>query len=173
MLSSIENHVAAVVSINEENYVDIAIGSDHGGFNLKSALIAYVRQLGHVPVDVGVYDDQPSDYPDSARAVANAVLDGSAERGILICGSGVGACVAANKFPGIRAAVCHDTFSARQGVEDDDMNVVCLGARVVGPALAGEIIKAFLAATFSRAERHVRRLNKVKEIENEYMKETS
>lgn len=151
--------------------MDIAIGADHGGFHLKTLIITYMNQLGQVPIDVGAYDEQASDYPDHARAVANAILDGSAERGILICGSGVGACVAANKFPGIRAATCHDTFSARQGVEDDDMNVLCLGARVIGVELAREIVKAFTNAKFSEAERHKRRLNKVSEIEQEFMKE--
>ncbi|HEX9113115.1 MAG TPA: RpiB/LacA/LacB family sugar-phosphate isomerase, partial [Nitrospirota bacterium] len=118
----------------------------------------------------GTHDENPVDYPDYARAVARAVLDKKAGRGILICGSGVGAGVAANKFPGIRAAVCHDTYSAHQGVEHDDMNVLCLGARVVGPELAKEIARTFLEAVFSGAERHVRRLGKVTEIEKEFMK---
>jgi ribose 5-phosphate isomerase B len=150
--------------------MDIAIGADHGGFHLKTLLITYLNQLGQVPIDVGAYDEQASDYPDHARAVANAILDGSAVRGILICGSGVGASVAANKFPGIRAALCHDTFSARQGVEDDDMNVLCLGARVIGVELAKELVKAFTNAKFSDAERHTRRLVKVRQIEEEFMK---
>lgn len=148
----------------------IAIGSDHGGYQLKKVLIDYLSQLGHAVNDIGTYSSEPVDYPDYARAVALAVRQGKAERGVLICGSGVGACVAANKFPGIRAAICHDTFSARQGVEDDDMNVLCLGARVVGPELAKEIICAYLGASFSRAERHVRRIRKIADIENEFMK---
>jgi ribose 5-phosphate isomerase B len=148
----------------------IALGADHGGYHLKKTLADYVRQLGHTVSDLGTYGEEAVDYPDYARAVARAVLDGKAERGILLCGSGVGAGVAANKFPGIRAAVCHDTFSARQGVEDDSMNVLCLGARVVGPELAKEIARAFLGASFSHAERHVRRLEKVEAIENEFMK---
>ncbi len=148
----------------------IAIGADHGGYSLKNLLVNYLYQLGHTVNDCGTDSEEVVDYPDYARAVAVAVIDGRAERGILICGSGVGACVAANKFPGIRAAVCHDTFSAHQGVEDDDMNVLCLGARVVGPELAKEIVRAFLRATFSRAERHVRRLGKVEAIEKEFMK---
>ncbi len=147
--------------------MNIVIGSDHGGFELKSLIIEYLHDLGHTARDVGAYDSEPSDYPDYARAVANEVIDGRAERGILICGSGVGASVAANKFPGVRAAVCHDTFSAHQGVEDDDMNVLCLGARIVGPELAKEITRTFLAAKFSGAERHVRRLGKIAAIEKE------
>ena len=148
--------------------MNIIIGADHGGFPLKGVIAAYLAQLGHTALDVGTFSSEPVDYPDFARAVANGVIDGQGERGIIICGSGVGACVAANKFPGIRAAVCHDTFSARQGVEDDDMNVLCLGARVVGPELAKEITRVFLAAAFSGAERHVRRLAKIKEIEKEF-----
>ncbi len=150
--------------------MNIAIGADHGGFVLKQLLVKYLNQSGHRVNDCGTNSEAAADYPDYARAVARAVLDGTAERGILICGSGVGAGVAANKFPGIRAAVCHDTFSARQGVEDDDMNVLCLGARVVGPELSKEIVRAFLQASFSHAERHVRRLAKVRAIEKEFMK---
>lgn len=148
----------------------IAIGADHGGFHLKTALVEYIKKLGHTVDDLGTYSKEPADYPDYARAVAQAVVDKKAERGILICGSGVGAGVAANKFPGIRAAVCHDTFSAHQGVEDDDMNVLCLGARVVGPELAKEIVRVYLSASFSGAERHVRRLAKVDAIEKEFMR---
>jgi ribose 5-phosphate isomerase B len=148
----------------------IIIAADHGGYRLKTLLIPVLRELGHAVTDGGTDSESADDYPDRARIVAAAVRGGTAERGILICGSGVGACVAANKFPGIRAAVCHDAFSARQGVEDDDMNVLCLGARVVGPELAKELVRTFLAATFSGAERHVRRLGKVREIEQECMK---
>lgn|SRR5574341_104910 len=148
----------------------IAIGADHGGFGLKTVIVHFLRELGHEASDLGTHSSGPVDYPDFARAVAQAVREGKAERGVLICGSGVGACVAANKFPGIRASVCHDAFSARQGVEDDDMNVLCLGARVVGPELAKELVRAFLAAKFSGAERHVRRLGKVIAIEKEFMK---
>jgi len=148
----------------------LVIGADHGGFELKKVLLEHMKKLGHNVQDLGTFSPAASDYPDHSRAVANAVIDGTAERGILICGSGVGASVAANKFPGIRAAVCHDTFSAHQGVEDDDMNVLCLGARIVGPELAKEVVAAFLAATFSGAERHVRRLNKVEDIEKEFMR---
>jgi ribose 5-phosphate isomerase B len=148
--------------------MNIIIGADHGGFPLKAVIVEYLGQLGHTAQDVGTYSSDPVDYPDYARAVANAIIDGRGERGILICGSGVGACVAANKFPGIRAAVCHDTFSAHQGVEDDDMNVLCLGARVVGPELAKDLVRTFLSAAFSGAERHVRRLAKVRAIEKEF-----
>ena len=145
----------------------IAIGSDHAGFALKKEVVAMLLATEHDVADLGAFDAQPSDYPDFARRVGEAVASGQCRRGILVCGSGVGASVAANKVPGIRAALCHDTFSARQGVEDDDMNVLCLGARVIGPALAGELVRAFLTAEFSGAERHVRRLNKVKAIEED------
>jgi ribose 5-phosphate isomerase B len=148
----------------------VAIGSDHGGFSLKGLILKFLMEKGHEVLDVGAYSPDPSDYPDFARAVAEAVTRGRSERGILICGSGVGASVAANKVPGIRAAVCHDTFSAHQGVEDDEMNVLCLGERIIGPELAKEIVLRFLSARFSGEERHVRRLNKVKEIEKDYMK---
>ncbi len=148
----------------------IIIAADHGGFRLKTLLIPLLAELGHGVTDGGTDSEKADDYPDRARAVAEAIRSGRAERGIVICGSGVGACVAANKFPGVRGAVCHDTFSARQGVQDDDMNVLCLGARVVGPELAKELVRVFLAARFSGAERHVRRLGKVREIEREFMK---
>jgi ribose 5-phosphate isomerase B len=146
----------------------VAIGSDHGGFVLKQMVADSLKKAGHRVLDVGAYDAEPSDYPDFAKAIAEAVLRGEAERGILICGSGVGASVASNKLPGIRASVCHDTFSAHQGVEDDDMNVLCLGQRVVGPELAKEIVFCFLSAQFSGSERHERRLHKMSEIEREY-----
>jgi RpiB/LacA/LacB family sugar-phosphate isomerase len=145
----------------------VAIGADHGGFRLKEQLSAYLSVLGHPVIDVGTDSEQPVDYPDYARALAYAIHAGKAERGILICGSGVGAGVAANKFPGIRAGLCHDTFSAHQGVEDDDMNVLCLGARVIGPELAKEIVRTYLAASFSHAERHRRRVGKIAVIEQE------
>jgi ribose 5-phosphate isomerase B len=148
----------------------IALAADHGGFLLKAELVKYVGQAGYIPLDLGTFSAEAVDYPDYARAVAQAVRGNKADRGILICGSGVGASVAVNKFPGIRAAVCHDTFSARQGVEDDDMNVLCLGARVIGVELAKELVLTFLAAQFSNAERHVRRLGKVADIEQEFMK---
>src|SRR5437762_13839463 len=145
----------------------LAVGSDRAGFELKETLAAYLRESGHEVIDIGTRSTAPVDYPDYAEALARAVLDGGAERGVLLCGSGVGASVAANKIPGIRAGLCHDTFSARQGVEDDAMNVLCLGARVIGPALAQEVVRAFLAARFSGAERHVRRVGESKAIEED------
>jgi ribose 5-phosphate isomerase B len=148
----------------------VAIGGDHGGYALKKALVGHLEGSGQVVIDLGAFNSDPSDYPDFALAVARTLREGKAGRGILICGSGIGACVAANKFPGIRAGVCHDTFSARQGVEDDDMNVLCLGARVVGVELAKELVRTFLSARFSGAERHVRRLAKVSMIEKEFIR---
>ena len=146
--------------------MNVAIGTDHAGFSLKSTVVEAITALGHSVVDCGAMRIDPDDdYPDFAAAVARAVLDGRAERGILLCGSGVGASVAANKFVGIRSALCHDTFSARQGVEDDAMNVLALGARVIGPALAVELVGAFLRAEFSGAERHRRRLAKIESFE--------
>lgn len=147
----------------------IAVGCDHAGFPLKSTVLEELERLGHEVVDLGTNSEDAVDYPDFARAVGEAVMRGEADRGVVICGSGVGASVATNKIPGVRAAVCHDTFSARQGVEDDDMNVLCLGARIIGPLLAIDIVRAWQAATFSNAERHLRRLNKVKAIEKQYL----
>jgi ribose 5-phosphate isomerase B len=147
--------------------VRIALGCDHAGFAMKKEVAALCREWGQAVEDVGAFDASPSDYPDFARLVAHAVTSGACERGILVCGSGVGASVAANKVPGIRAALCHDTFSARQGVEDDDMNVLCLGARIIGPSLAQEVLRAFLGARFSGGERHVRRVGKIKAIEED------
>ncbi|HTZ18546.1 MAG TPA: ribose 5-phosphate isomerase B [Dissulfurispiraceae bacterium] len=147
----------------------IAIGSDHGGYYLKGIIIRFLSGEGHEIIDVGASGlDLLDDYPDFARAVAVSILGGVADRGILICGSGVGASVAANKFPGIRAALCHDSFSARQGVEDDNMNVLCLGARVIGEELAKDLVLFFLNAKFSGAERHTRRIGKIAEIEKEF-----
>ncbi len=152
----------------------VALGTDHAGFPLKDAVVDAIRDAGHEVLDCGADRVIPGDdYPDYAAAVAQAVRAGRAERAVLLCGSGVGASVAANKFDGIRAALCHDTFSARQGVEDDAMNVLCLGARVVGPALGAELVRAFLAARFSGAERHERRLNKVMAFERAHHSERS
>ena len=145
----------------------IAVGCDHAGFPLKASVIELLQILGHSVEDVGTDSTEPVDYPDFARAVATSVASGRSERGIVLCGSGVGASVAATKVPGVRASMCHDTFSARQGVEDDDMNVLCLGARVIGPALAEELVRAFVNAKFSGAERHIRRLEKVNGIETD------
>jgi RpiB/LacA/LacB family sugar-phosphate isomerase len=149
----------------------IVVGSDHAGLLLKLEVATLLKKDGHEVVDVGTHSTEPSDYPDYAEAVGQAVKDGRAERGILVCGSGVGASVAANKIPGIRAAVCHDVYSAHQGVEHDDMNVLVLGGRIVGPALAQELVWAFVGARFSHDDRHVRRLEKVKAIERRYAKE--
>ena len=145
----------------------LAVGCDHAGFPLKREILPLLVSLGHAVQDVGTFSTEPADYPDYARKVAEAILAGECERGIVVCGSGVGASVAASKVPGIRAALCHDTFSARQGVEDDDLNVLCLGARVIGPMLAEEVLRAFLQARFSGAERHVRRLAKIQRIEQD------
>ena len=146
----------------------VAVGMDHGGFALKRTILDAIRDAGHEPLDCGAFEIAPEDdYPDFAERVARAVLDGRAERGVLLCGSGVGASVAANKFVGIRAALCHDTFSAHQGVEDDQMNVLTLGARVIGPSLAAELVATFLRAQFSGAERHRRRLDKIKAFESQ------
>jgi RpiB/LacA/LacB family sugar-phosphate isomerase len=146
----------------------IVVGADHAGFPLKQEIAALLEKDGHEVVDVGTHSTAPVDYPDSADAVGQAVLEGRAERGVLVCGSGVGASVAANKIPGIRAAVCHDVYSAHQGVEHDDMNVLVLGGRIVGPAVARELVCAFVAARFSHEERHVHRLEKVNAIERRY-----
>ena len=141
------------------------IGSDHAGFELKVALAKHLHELGHEVLDVGTNSTDPVDYPDFAAAVGKAILDGRADRGVLICGSGVGASVAANKMRGIRAGLCHDTYSAHQGVEHDDMNVLVLGARVIGPALAHELVESYMKAQFTKEERHVRRLGKIKALE--------
>jgi ribose 5-phosphate isomerase B len=146
----------------------LVIGADHAGFSLKAAMGDLMRSMGHEVLDVGAFNENPSDYPDFAEAVGRAVLDGKAERGVLICGSGVGACVAANKLPGIRAGLCHDTYSAHQGVEHDNSNVLVLGARVIGIKLAEDLVRAFLNANFTKEERHVRRLNKVKALEAKF-----
>jgi ribose 5-phosphate isomerase B len=145
----------------------VAIGADHAGFPLKAQLVEYLRASGHDVLDLGTDNPtDPKDYSDYAEAVSRHVLDGAAERGIVVCGSGVGASIAANKIPGIYAALCHDTYSAHQGVEHDNMNVLCLGSRIVGVALAQELVAAFLSAHFeASAERHVRRHNKVLAIE--------
>ncbi len=144
----------------------IAIACDHGGYPLKNPLAQLMRSLGHEVLDLGAHElNAKDDYPDFARYVGQAIQHGQADRGVLLCGSGVGASVAANKQRGIRAAVCHDTYSAGQGVEHDDMNVLCLGSRIVGEAVAGELVKAFVKANFSGEQRHVRRLEKVNAIE--------
>src|SRR5438876_12214518 len=143
----------------------IVIGTDHAGFFLKKALSAHIRKLGYQVVDVGAHGTDTVDYPDYAELLGRTLIDGLAERGVLICGSGVGASVAANKMPGIRAGLCHDTYSAHQGVEHDDINVLVLGSRVIGVKLAEDLVKAFLDAKFTNEERHVRRLGKVRALE--------
>ena len=148
----------------------IVVGADHAGFDLKQLLAAYLRHHGHQVIDKGTDSEEPVDYPDFAEAVGKALLDGEAERGLLICGSGVGASVSANKLPGIRAGLCHDTYSARQGVEHDDMNILVLGARIIGTEVARELVDNFLAAKFNGAERHRRRVNKIRALEKRYGK---
>lgn len=143
----------------------VAIAADHAGYALKQELIPWLRLLGQQVQDLGTDGAEPVDYPDVAEWVARAVLSGAVERGVLICGSGVGASVAANKLPGIRAGLCHDTYSAHQGVEHDDMNILVLGARVIGPELARELVRAFLEARFTHEERHERRLDKIRALE--------
>ena len=146
----------------------VAVAFDHRGVKLRERLLAELAALGHEAVDLGTDKSEPRiDYPDKAREIDEAILTGDAVRGVLVCGSGVGASVAANKLPGIRAAICHDTYSAHQGVEHDDMNVLCLGSEVVGPELAAELTRVFLAARFDGGERYVRRLEKIEEMERE------
>jgi len=149
----------------------IAIGADHAGFEMKRDLAGYLAKCGHEVTDLGTHTTAAVDYPDISEAVAQAVRNGQADRGIVICGSGAGAAVAACKFPGIRASVCHDTYSARQAVEHDDLNVLCLGARVIGLSLARTLCDAFLAATFSGEERHMHRIAKIDAIESRYSRE--
>lgn len=146
----------------------LAIGSDHAGYEFKHQLIKFLKEEGHEVNDLGTHSTEPCDYPDFAEKVGLAVVNGEAELGIVVCGSGVGATVAANKIPGIRAGLCHDTFSAHQGREDDDTNVMCLGARVIGINLAQEILKSWLGTKFSGLERHLRRVNKIKALEEKY-----
>jgi RpiB/LacA/LacB family sugar-phosphate isomerase len=144
----------------------IVVGSDHAGFPLKQEMAGLLGDAGHEVIDVGAFSTEPVDYPDSAEAVGRAVVDGRAERGVLVCGSGVGASVAANKVKGVRAAICHDVYSAHQGVEHDDMNVLVLGGRIIGPSLAGELVRAFVDARYTAEERHARRLAKVIALDN-------
>jgi ribose 5-phosphate isomerase B len=143
-----------------------AIAGDHAGFSMKNEVAKFLTTMGVQAIDCGTYSSESCDFPDFAEAVAKRIIDGQIDRGILVCGSGVGVSVAANKFPGIRASLCHDTYSARQGVEHDDMNVLCIGARVIGPELAFEIVKAFLGAKYTPQPRHARRLDKIVAIES-------
>jgi RpiB/LacA/LacB family sugar-phosphate isomerase len=148
----------------------IAVGADHAGFQLKQVIAADLRNTGHEVKDCGTDSDAPVDYPDFAEAVAKSVIGGEAQRGVLICGSGVGASVAINKIPGIRAGLCHDSYSARQGVEHDNMNVLVLGSRVIGVELARELVSRFLAANYTNEERHRRRVAKIQALEKRYGK---
>lgn len=143
----------------------IAVGSDHAGYDLKERLASWLAESGHAVYDLGTHSAEPVDYPDYAAAVAQAVLDGRADRGIIVCGSGAGACIAANKFNGIRAGVAHDSYTAHQMVEHDDVNILCLGSRVVGQALAEDLVRVFIDARFSRDDRHVRRVDKIRSLE--------
>ena len=146
----------------------VACAFDHAGFPLKPIVLETLTAAGHEPIDLGTWSTDPVDYPDTARSAADAVLDGRAERAVVVCGSGAGVAIAASKVPGIRAATAHDTYTAHQAVEHDDINVLCIGARVIGPALAAEIIAAFAVAAFSGEERHARRLGKINAIEREF-----
>ena len=146
----------------------VAIGADHAGFVLKEELVGLVREGGHEVIDLGTHNTDPVDYPDLTLDVAEAVLKGQADRGIIVCGSGVGAAIAANKLPGIRAALAHDTYTARQSVDHDDANVLTLGSRVIGPELAREVVTTFLGARFSGEDRHRRRLDKIRRIEERW-----
>jgi ribose 5-phosphate isomerase B len=152
--------------------VRVACAFDHAGFPLKQQVLETVRALGHDPVDLGTDSTEPVDYPDTALAAAEAIMEGRADRGIVVCGSGAGVAVAATKVPGIRAACAHDTYTAHQAVEHDDVNVLCLGARVIGPAMAEEVLRAFLGASFTGEERHQRRLDKILAIERRFMRES-
>ena len=152
-----------------DGLVNLAVATDHGGFSLKARIIQELTRLGHHVTDLGAHTEEPlDDYPDYAQAIAEEIRSHRADRAILICGSGAGACVAANKFRGIRAATCHDSFSARQCVEDDDVNVLCLGARVVGSELAVDLVRTYIAAQFSGADRHRRRLSKIAAFEADF-----
>jgi RpiB/LacA/LacB family sugar-phosphate isomerase len=146
----------------------ISIASDHAGFTLKQEIVTRLREQNHEVLDLGTNSTDPVDYPDFAEAVGKSILEGKVKRAVLICGSGVGASVAANKMPGVRAGLCHDGYSAHQGVEHDDMNVLVLGARVIGVALAKELVDNYMRAAFTNEERHVRRLRKVMSIEERY-----
>jgi ribose 5-phosphate isomerase B len=149
----------------------IAVGADHAGVEMKRDLAAAMAQQGHEILDLGTHSSAAVDYPDIAEAVAAAIRNGQVDRGVIICGSGAGVAVAACKFPGVRAAVCHDCYTARQAVEHDDLNVMCLGSRVVGPALARALVDAFLGATFTAEDRHLRRLAKIDAIESKFGRE--
>lgn len=151
--------------MTSEALLRYVIGGDHAGFGLKTEVLALVQAAQIKVIDCGTHSTDPSDFPDFAEAIAKEILQGRADRGILVCGSGVGVSIAANKFTGIRASLCHDTYSARQGVQHDDMNVLCIGARVIGPEVAFEIVRAFLRARYAPQPRHAARLAKIVDIE--------
>lgn len=151
----------------------VAVSCDHGGFPLKDDVLQAVQEAGHAVIDLGTFSSERVDYPVYAEKIARAILDGEAERGVLLCGSGVGACIAANKFPGIFAAICHDAYSAHQGVEHDAMNVLCLGARVIGPELARELVHNFLEAEYLDRGRYAERVAMVRKIETEHLRNAS
>jgi len=153
--------------------MSVALAADHAGYALKQELVPTLRSLGHEVEDLGTFSTEPVDYPDVAERLARAVVSGAADRGVLICGSGVGASVAANKLPGVRAGLCHDTYSAHQGVEHDDMNVLVLGSRVIGTELARDLVRVFLEARFSHEERHERRLRKIRALEEEVRRDAT
>jgi RpiB/LacA/LacB family sugar-phosphate isomerase len=153
-----------------EALMRVVFGSDHAGFEMKQSLLSFIEHSGHEVLDVGTNSTAPADYPDFAEAVCRAILSNKADRGILICGSGVGASMAANKIPGIRAGLCHDSYSAHQGVEHDDMNILVMGARIIGSELARDLVQRFLGASFTGEERHMRRLAKIKALESKYGK---
>jgi ribose 5-phosphate isomerase B len=155
------------VAAAQETLMRIVVGSDHAGFPMKAELLAFLRELGHQVLDVGSHDPNPVDFPDIARQVAAAITSGGAERGLMVCGTGVGASIGANKMKGIRAAVCHDVHSAHQCVEHDDVNVMCIGAQIVGVWLAKDLVAAYLAATFSTAEEFRRRVAKLAAMDAE------
>jgi RpiB/LacA/LacB family sugar-phosphate isomerase len=146
----------------------VVLGSDHAGFEMKQKILAHVQKLGHEVLDIGTHDAAPADYPDSAEALGMAIVNKKADRGIMVCGSGVGASIAVNKIPGIRGGICHDCYSAHQGVEHDNMNVLIMGARVIGIELAFDLVDVFLDAQFSCEERHLRRLAKVQKLETKF-----
>jgi RpiB/LacA/LacB family sugar-phosphate isomerase len=157
-----------IMHLRKEMHMRVVIGSDHAGFEMKEKVLAHVKALGHQVIDVGTDSTSPVDYPDYAEAVGTAIINKEADRGILICGSGVGAGVAVNKIPGIRASVCHDCYSAHQGVEHDNMNVLVLGARVIAGELAHDLVWLFLGAEFTGDERHLRRLAKLEKLESKF-----
>jgi RpiB/LacA/LacB family sugar-phosphate isomerase len=160
----------AIIATLKEMDMRVVLGSDHAGYELKQQILDYVKELGHEILDVGTHDGSSVDYPDFAEAVGTAIIDNKADRGILICGSGVGSVIAVNKIPGIRAGICHDCYSAHQGVEHDNMNVLVMGARIIAIALAQDLVKLFLDAQFTMESRHQRRLAKVKALENRFLK---